>query len=131
MTREDLLLARSITDRVKLEVHVQHLPIRLQEAKERWISMGSWAITGQNIKLYLQQTTFHSSSVWKVWLCGTAGGKGRVLTVAEAPFSTVPRVSLKQRFQLMHQQPPEVISNALIFKQITLTLRELRENCKL
>lgn len=31
----------------------------------------------------------------------------------------------------MHQQPPEVISNSLTFKQITLTLCELGENCKL
>lgn len=33
--------------------------------------------------------------------------------------------------KIMHQQPPEVISNSLIFKQITLTLYELGENCKL
>lgn len=116
---------------MKDQVHIQHLPVRLHEAKEKWNPMGSWTITGKTIKLHLQQTTFHSSSVLNTWLCSTARGKGTAFRVVETPVSAVPRVSLKQRFQIMHQQPPEVISYSLIFKQIPLTLYELGDNCKL
>lgn len=93
--------------------------------------MGSRAISGKTIKLYLQQTTFHSSWELNRWLYSTARGKGTAFRVVETQVSTVSRVSLKQKLWIMHQHPPEVISYSPIFKQIALTLCELGENCML
>ena len=52
----------------------------------------------------------------------TAGAKEQHLETSDP---AEPRVSLKRRLQLMHQQQPEVICSSLIFRQITLTLLEL------
>ena len=130
MTREDLFAPSHNRHHQTRSPHTapSHKTAQSQREVERH---GTLVHHRQNIKLHLQQTTFHSSSVLNAWLCSAAGGKGMVLTVVETPVSTVPRVSLKERFQLMHQQPPDLIRNSLIFKQIILTLYALRENCKL